>query len=414
LGQDSPVTGARLTIVQKNEGGLSVTLSNQRNSALVAWEIGVFRERSDRPVYVTTSDYTRGGNYEPGSGPVRPGESRTVKASAGEGTDICTPAVTFALFADGYYEGRTASVGTFREERRKEAEELRYWLSALSGMPADSDQELRELLRARLSKWAADGQNRASTLGSNLRAAVTDETPRDAGSLTRQVNRLLDEAKSRLAAIESPIASESALRGEVPSIAIRWTLLANTYNYARVENLRDVPLEALKFTKYEGGDRRRSAVLTDLCGYGDGRAGHGPIQPGEIRELRWRDEGGTDQTVKLEFLLFADLKWEGPRSERDDVLKTREGRAADAAYWAEVLTDATLMPAETGVEYLETKKRERAAATALSPHVGFRSEVDETIKRARRAPAEFAATARMFAWRMETYRIQATRHQRRE
>lgn len=101
LGQDSPVTGARLTIVQKNEGGLSVTLSNQRNSALVAWEIGVFRERSDRPVYVTTSDYTRGGNYEPGSGPVRPGESRTVKASAGEGADNWRPAVaaTARMFA---------------------------------------------------------------------------------------------------------------------------------------------------------------------------------------------------------------------------------------------------------------------------------------------------------------------------
>jgi hypothetical protein len=36
--QDTPIAGARLRVIEKNTGGLSVTIENLRDAPLVAWK----------------------------------------------------------------------------------------------------------------------------------------------------------------------------------------------------------------------------------------------------------------------------------------------------------------------------------------------------------------------------------------
>jgi hypothetical protein len=409
--QDPAVAGARASIVEKRMGAVSVTVTNRRDSALVAWEIGLFRPGAPRPEYVSGSDFTGSiVSFSADSGPVHAGASRTIRLSTFEESGY-SAAVTFALFADGHYEGEPRATEAFLEKRTKEADDLRYWLGALSGIPAESDDDVRRGLRERVAKAADAGRLRDSTLGANLRNLATEEFQRPVGGVLRTFKHYLESARARLASLERPVAVEPE-RAQVVSVAVRATAVTNVLTTARVQNLRDVPLEVVKVVEFENG-RRSGGMMTDLCCQAEARSESGPIQPGETREFLSGSvrEKEAVRHAELEFVMYADLTWEGPRSLRNEVLKTRELRAADAAFWAGVLTDAGLMPVEQGIAYLQTKTRERAGVWALSPVPGFQSDVDEVVRQARRNPASFATAARTCAWRLETYRIQATRHQ---
>jgi hypothetical protein len=70
LAQDTPIAGARLTVIEKKMGGLSVTIENLRDVPLVAWEVGVVRPGSPAPGVVQTADFTQPSMHRSGSGPI--------------------------------------------------------------------------------------------------------------------------------------------------------------------------------------------------------------------------------------------------------------------------------------------------------------------------------------------------------
>ena len=413
LAQTAEVTGARLTIVERPESSFSVTLSNLRDVPLVAWELGLFRPGRTRDEGISFSDYSyysSATNYAPGDGPLAPGKVRTVSVPGWAADNGRTVLVTFALFADGRYEGRTASAEAFREKRRREADDLRWWVKAMAGMPAAGDTALQNFIRELLAQRAADVTAGASTFASNLRGYVNHTDVRFPGWLRNSVNHLLTGARQRLITFERPIEADLEHPETVASVGIRSTPITTVLAYGLLENRRDSPLESWKIRWSNAGGRTGGAIETDACGFEGVRSG--PIQPGEVREfLLWRNSDVAVETVKLEFLLFADLTWEGSQGERDEVLKTREQRAVNASHWAPILAEAALMAPEKGVAFLEAAKREREVATAAAPPLAaFQPEIDEVIRRGKRNPDSFAPAAREFLWKLERFRVLATRH----
>src|SRR5947208_1866050 len=124
--QDTPITGARFTLIEKREGSLSVTLENLRDVPLVFWQIDIVRDRSDRPVMTHWSDRTMPTErYSAGDGPV-PGHTRRVESIHVGNADGLTAVMSLAVFGDGFYEGPGA--GEYLQRRRGEADDLKYWI----------------------------------------------------------------------------------------------------------------------------------------------------------------------------------------------------------------------------------------------------------------------------------------------
>jgi hypothetical protein len=102
--QDSPITGARFTLIEKAEPSLSVSIENLRDVPLVQWEIGTVRAGSARPNRVTSFFRTDPGPYAAGEGPVPAHARRTISIQLGDAD--ATTVMTLAVFKDGYYEGQ--------------------------------------------------------------------------------------------------------------------------------------------------------------------------------------------------------------------------------------------------------------------------------------------------------------------
>lgn len=103
--QDSPITGARFTVVEKREPALTVTLENLRDAPLVVWEIATVREGSTRPITIH-SFY---------SSPVSPHERRVQQIHVGN-TGAVAAIMHLAVFAGGYYEGVGADAYIRRQD----------------------------------------------------------------------------------------------------------------------------------------------------------------------------------------------------------------------------------------------------------------------------------------------------------
>ena len=123
---------------------------------------------------------------------------------------------------------------------------------------------------------------------------------------------------------------------------------------------------------------------------------------------------GTRRDVTVSFVLFTDLSFEGRREERNELLRQRDSRAADAAFWIAVLSEAVRQPADKVLAFLESKKRERAVAMAGTRQgLGFTSDIDQAIARAKTAPGEVAALASHMVTTLERQRAGLIRHQAR-
>ena len=103
--QDTPIRGARFTLVEKPEPSLSVTLENLRDVPLVQWEIATVPAGSASPNRVTSFYRTRPGPYAPDDGPVPAHARRTVSIQVDDAD--ATAVMRLAVFQDGYYEGQT-------------------------------------------------------------------------------------------------------------------------------------------------------------------------------------------------------------------------------------------------------------------------------------------------------------------
>lgn len=410
--QDPPITGARFTLLERSEGSLSVTLENVRDVPLVAWQIVTVGNGSNRTITTYWRDRTSTEPYSPGDGPI-PARGRRVLSVEVGNSDGRTASMHLAVFADGYYEGVGAD--RFLQQRREEAEDLRYWIDALRSIARAPDSDVRRALEDHLAERGS--HMKESSAATNLQHLVADGAAYSPASLRSALAARVTQMQERLAIVDRPMIPGPLQRSsDVPSVRITSTPSTTSRLYGVVENVRGVPIEALGFQQYEQGTHRlRGGTTHDFCGTKGAPSGSGAIQPGERREIAmsWeRNPDGSLPDVKLHFVLFEDLKFEGSLSERDSILKNRERRAADAEYWITALTTAATQSPEKAREYLETKRRERAAQMAVSRFGSATNAqtVDSVIERTTTAPTEFAAMAVAIAANLEQQRLQFMRH----
>ena len=410
--QDTPITGARVTVIEKHTGGLSVTLENLRDAPLVMWEVGAVRPGSAEPVTVQTANFTHPGRYGPDSGPVAPGERRVVGLPHVNVAEYSAAVIDLAVFADGYYEGRAASAEKFRQRRQQQADDMRFWVGALQQMPPGSNEAIRAFLREQLARHAARPGAGESSVANNLRSLVTEDVQRSPGWVAGLMRHRLADLQEHLARVEQPLTSGPAwLAGSVVSVAVSSVPAPGGTLYALVENVSALPIEAIGLRYESGGMTADYATSVEL------RPGSGPILPSERREELLSITGSADGTrpdVTVSFVLFTDLSFEGRREERNELLRQRDSRAADAAFWIAVLSEAVLQPADKVLAFLESKKRERAVAMAGTRQgLGFTSDIDQAIARAKIAPGEVAALASHMVTTLERQRAGLIRHQAR-
>jgi hypothetical protein len=113
--QDTPITGARFTVVEKSEPALTVTLENLRDAPLVVWEIATVREGSSRPITTYSFYRTASRQYGPDDGPV-PAHARRLQQIHVGNTGAAAAIMYLAVFADGYYEGVGADAYLQRQD----------------------------------------------------------------------------------------------------------------------------------------------------------------------------------------------------------------------------------------------------------------------------------------------------------
>ena len=331
LAQDPRITSVRFALVEKDEGALSVTLENLRESPLVAWEIGVGRPGSATPSIIHTSDHTARPDALDG-GPVAPRARRVLTIPINNSSAESNAVVRLAVFADGHYEGEADTAAAFAKRRREEADDLHYWIGALTELPVGRDEDVRTFIKAHLVRRAETG---LSTFALNLKSLVSNDVSRPPRWIRAVLEHRRAEAQDRLAVLDRPMTRSLQRPGEVTSVGITSKAAVSRKLYAVVENLRNVPIEALSFGRYAPHDNRFEGGLTsDFCTALESPPGHGRIAPGERRELplSWdRQADGTLPKIALRMVMFDDLRWEGSASERDSVLGQRERRCDDTS-----------------------------------------------------------------------------------
>ena len=410
LAQDSAITGARVTVVEKPAGTLLVGLQNLRDSPLVAWELRV-RSGATSPGIVSSTDFTGPGPYVAGDGPLSPLEQRVVRIQTSSVAADAAVVMQLAVFADGYYEGESEAAAEYRGKRERRADDLRFWLAALQGVPRGSDDEIRTYLRDQLARHAARPDAAESIAASRIRSLALEDVPRAPDWISSLLERQATEMRAHLTRLEQSLKPPSdALAGHVGAVAVAITGTPQGRFYVVVDNVTSVPIDAFGL-RYEGGTRMRSFLFSSA----NGAPGQGPIQPGEKREVPVSIGFGDRPDrpdVTLLFLLFADLRFEGPRSERDEVLRILRGRSAEMTFTIATLSEAIQQPSDKIVDFLESKKRERAVAMAGTREGrGFTGEIDEIIRLAKSLSASHAVThASHLIAQLEANRARITRH----
>lgn len=410
LAQDRTITGARASIIEKPAGALSITLQNLRDSPLVAWELAIAAQGAAAPAVAMATDFTRPFAYRPANGPLNPGDQREVKFLATHLTADSPVVVQLAVFADGYYEGQRKAVEMFSRRRAWHADDVQFWLAALGKAPRTDDESLRGFLRDQLARHAARPDARQSSEAARLRSLAFDDSPRPPGWMAAMLERQLEDMREYYTRLQQPLkAGPESLKGRVDSVGLATADSPAGRFYILVENLTDVPIEAFGLLFKSG-----TAVRWDLCCGGGPPARDGPIRPGGSREFPASVGHGDNPEppdVTLSFVLFANLRVEGLREQCDALMQARDRRADNIAFSMAALSEAVQQPADKIVEFLESKKRERAIALGASRDgPPLTDAIDQVIMRAKSAPGEVLTLAADIIARLKQERALLTRH----
>jgi hypothetical protein len=142
-------------------------------------------------------------------------------------------------------------------------------------------------------------------------------------------------------------------------------------------------------------------------------AGKGHIAPGEAREFPFgaQVKDGDLPPVRMKYVLFEDLSFEGNSADRDTLFRERERRADDIKYVIGVLRRAAAEPANA-VAVLTAARAERARQLQEQ---GRRDAIalwtlDELIRDVKASPANFAASVAAREASLESQRQRLVRH----
>jgi hypothetical protein len=408
------VKGARITLAPKTTAALTVTIENRRTSPIVEIRIGVTSRRpSDGSETFNHYFHPPLPGGRPDHPPIEPNTRRVLELVLRNGSDVETVAPTLVAFADGSVEGSPRELAEWRKARRERVEDLDYWVRAFESMPRISETDARAFLTARLVERASQAVKDSSTVRSRLQR-VLQQYP-SGPDVWFPLDRLRADARRELAALppEPPtLSTTSGAADPSAGVGLSWKPSAAKEFVAVVENLRDVPIEAYRLEVVDPVTARpRSAQGSDFC-LGERtpiERGRGRIEPHEPREV-FLGSTVRDGILRLSFVLFDDLSFEGSPEQRDELLKDREARAADYAYAVDVIAKASELPPNEARAFAIAKRAERATLRQAGGRTSDVSPIDEYIRQLTESPERATANAKGFSELLERQRQRLIRH----
>jgi hypothetical protein len=212
------------------------------------------------------------------------------------------------------------------------------------------------------------------------------------------------------------LAARQSLESAAPvSVASRPS--TRTHYVVAISNLRDSPIEAVAFDYYLPSiDRPSGGNAMDFCTTDPAaRDGRGRIAPGETREFPYSREipdPGRLPTVRLRYVLFDDLSFEGRGADRDELLGRREDIADDMAFANGVRAELANVSDSDLQQFLQNKKTDRVAHLLSLKRLPSASALDRMIEDAARSPARLRETAAPAIARDDEQRLRLLRHVR--
>jgi hypothetical protein len=198
----------------------------------------------------------------------------------------------------------------------------------------------------------------------------------------------------------------------VSGVVLSWERSAATEHVAVIENLRDIPIEAFGLEHVDPvSGRPTGGQRSDFClaEPGPDTTGRSRIQPKEVREVRLSGAPGRE-VVRLSFVLFDDLSFEGRADERDQLLRAREATAADYAVAIDAITRASALPPGEARAFVTARRAERALARRPDGRAHDVSVIDEFIRQLTDSPDRAVAGAKGFLDHIERQRQRLIRH----
>jgi hypothetical protein len=389
------IKGARISLAPKPQAVLNVTIENRRESPLVEWHIGVTLQRAGNPVVY-------------GSGSIAPGERRTIPVQLPALQDVARAEVTLVAFEDGYYEGTAKAVQPWRAAREERAKELSYWVRVFGLMPRVSEPDLRRYLSERATERA--GQDTSDVSGMRRKLQEVLQRYPAGPDVWLGLDRLRDETLAELAKVTRQ-PSGGAGGGAVDAVSavavVAQEQSVTTSFVAAIENLQGKAIEAVGFEDYDlVTDRPRGGQSADFC------VGDQQIQPKEIREMFFSGGAnpGAPPPVRLTFVLFDDLSFEGSTAARDELLRHRETRADEYAHAIAVVRQIAAVAPEQVEAFVVAKRAERAKQLQSEGRRGDMSMLDDLLRDAKGYPDRLVASAKVKAESLERQRQRLLRH----
>jgi hypothetical protein len=295
---------------------------------------------------------------------------------------------------------------------QERADDLAWWVRVFDEMPRSSDAEARDYLAAKTIERAPLPES--TGLRSNLGGLLVGNRP--PGWLFAVLDReYRATAQARLNTARRFLARgiPTEAVGPVKAVNVGFASAPGTDPWARLENLTDKVIEAWQVESYTSPTSGHSFQSVDACGTPRlDPSRRGRIQPHEVREEPLGGgsaRGGRIPVVKLSYIVFDDLAFEGSQSDIDRLFRLREQRADDLAYSIQVLKEAATKPIDEVKAFLQAKQddRTRQAAAARRP---FFSDLRNAIQEIDRRPDRFATYVEFEVGRMEESRAGLLRH----
>ena len=396
--QPPAINGARISLVPKPQAVLNVTIENRRASPLVWWQVRLEIRGAGQSRMIHT-----------GSGSIPQGGRQTVPVRLTNPEDIATASLMLVEHEDGFHEGTAEAVQAWRRNREERAKDLSYWLRVLGMMPRISEPDLRRHLSDHISERISQVPDDVSGFRNKLQTVLLQHPSRS--DVWRALDRLRLEAQAALTwNTREPAAGSRGGVGDVISsaaISRQEQIETTTYDVA-IENLRGVPIEAVGFETFDPATNRPKGGQTS-------DSWEHPvlmIQPKEIRKLSFFSDVNplAPPALRLTFVLFDDLSFEGSTAARDELFRHREAQADEYAHGIAVVKQIAALPPGEVEAFLVAKRAERARQVFSEGRRDYFPLLDGLIREAKSAPERFVAGAKARADHMERQRQRLLRH----
>jgi hypothetical protein len=280
--QDLQIKGAQITLEAKTVPVEVVTLTNERDAPLVAWQIAFVTE--GKPSVIHGSDFSWQRSPRSASdGAILPQEKRTIEIDLANYPDAGSPVLRLVAFEDGYIEGAAEAIGGWQEQKRARTDDAAYWVRTLNGIPPGTDTELKKYLENAVGERAGQAVDDLSGIAnqlSNLLRTSSERVLERIQPISREARRIHDvltrPAKPASLEVKAP-ASITSRREATPQYSVL------------VRNLRDVAIEAVGFELLDSKTERPTGgqAADYCCGRDPGTlaSARGPIGPGDSRQF---------------------------------------------------------------------------------------------------------------------------------